>query len=47
MIADALATSANVFKISIHPNKKYDIEVKHRPLVLDNIKYWQVFEYDK
>jgi hypothetical protein len=42
-----LATSASVFKIPIFPNRKYDIEVKHRPTVPDNIKYWQVFEDDK
>ena len=47
MIADALAISANLFKIPIHPNKKYEIEVKHRPAVLDNLTYWQVFEDDK
>jgi hypothetical protein len=46
-IVDALATSAPVFKIPILPNKKYDIEVKHRPSVPDNIKYYQVFEDDK
>jgi ribonuclease HI len=41
-IVDAL-----VFKILSFPNKKYEIEVKHRPEVPDNIKYWQVFEDDK
>ena len=46
-IADALAVSTSLFKIPIHPNKKYEIEVKHRPAVPDNIKYWQVFEDDK
>jgi hypothetical protein len=46
-IADALATSASVFKILIFSNKKYEIEVKHSPSVLDNIKYWHVFEDDK
>jgi hypothetical protein len=29
-IADALATSASVFKIPIFPRKRYEIEVKHR-----------------
>jgi ribonuclease HI len=29
-IVDALATSASVFKIPIFPNRKYEIEVKHR-----------------
>ena len=38
-IADALATSALVFKIPIFPNQKYEIEVKHRPTIPDNIKY--------
>ena len=47
LIVDALATSAFVFKIPIFPNKKYDIEVKHRPTIPDNIKYWQVFEDKK
>jgi hypothetical protein len=46
-IVDALATSASVFKIPIFPNRGYEIEVKHRPTVPDNIKYWQVFEDDK
>ena len=46
-ITDALAVSASLFKIHIHPNKKYEIEVKHRPVVPNNIKYWQVFEDDK
>jgi hypothetical protein len=39
-----LATSASAFKIPIFPNEKYEIEVKHRLAVPDNIKYWQVFE---
>jgi len=39
-IANALATLALVFKIPIFPNKKYEIEVKHRPKMPINIKYW-------
>jgi hypothetical protein len=39
-IVDVLATSASVFKIPIFPNRKYEIEVKHRTTVLDNIKHW-------
>jgi hypothetical protein len=42
-----LATSALVFKIPIFPNRKYDIKVKHSPMVPYNINYWQVFEDDK
>lgn len=26
-----------------HPNKQYTMEVKHRPVVLDNMRHWQVF----
>lgn len=45
-VADALAISAATFKIPIHQNRRFEIEVKHRP-VRDNIKYWQVFDDDK
>ena len=38
-IVDALAVAASVFKIPIYPNRRYQIEVKHRPSVLDNVKY--------
>ena len=47
VIVDVLATLASVFEILIHPNKKYEIEVKHKPTIPDNVKYWQVFEDDK
>jgi hypothetical protein len=47
LIVDILATSAFVFKIPIFPNKKYEIEVKHRPAVPDTIKYWKIFEDEK
>jgi ribonuclease HI len=39
-IVDALATSASVFKIPFFPNKRYEIEVKHRPTMSDKINYW-------
>lgn len=45
-IADALAVATSVFKIPIYPNRRYQIEVKHRPSVPNNIKYWHVFEDD-
>jgi hypothetical protein len=47
LIVDALATSASVLKIPIFLNKKYEIEVKHRPSVPDKMKYWKIFEDDK
>ena len=45
-IADTYAIVASTSKISIYPNTRYTIEVKHRPTRLDNVKYWQVFEDD-
>jgi len=47
VIANALAVASSLFKILIHLNRKYEIEVRHRPAVLDNIKYWQVFDDDQ
>ena len=47
VIANALAVAASLFKIPIHPNRKYEIEVKHRPAVPKNIKYWKVFDDDQ
>jgi hypothetical protein len=46
-IADALATSSSLFKIPIFRQKRYEIEVKHRLTIPDNIKHWQVFDDDK
>ena len=43
-IVDSLANSASLLKIGIYPNKRYEIQVKHRPSILDNVKNWQVFE---
>ena len=45
-IADSLATSATAFKIPLHQSSKYEVEVRHRPSVPDNIKSCQVFEDD-
>ena len=40
VIADALVVSASLFKTPIYPNKKYKIQVKNKPVVPDNLKYW-------
>ena len=42
-----MAVATSPFKIPIHPNRKYEIEVKYKPAVPDNIKYWQVFDDDQ
>ena len=47
MIVNALAVASSLFTIHIHLNRKYEIEVKHRLAVPDNIKYWQVFDDDQ
>ena len=46
IIVDALVVSTSVFKITIYTNRKYEIKVKYRPSIPDNVKYWQVFEHD-
>ena len=38
-IADTYGVAASTFKIPIHPNTRYTIEVKHRPTIPDNVKY--------
>ena len=40
VIVDTFAVAANTFRIPIYPNTKYTIEVKHRPTIPDNVKYW-------
>ena len=47
ILVDGLATSATTCKIPFHPNRQYTFEVKCRPVVLDNIRYWQVFSNDE
>ena len=46
VIVHTYAVAASTFGIPIYPNTKYTIEVKHRPAIPDNVKYWQVFEDD-
>jgi len=46
-IADSLAVSASLFVIPIHSSEKYEVEVRHRPAIPDNITNWQVFEDDQ
>ena len=43
-IVDTLATTTSSLKILVHRKRKYEIVVKHRPSILDNVKHWQVFE---
>ena len=47
LMADSLAKAARNFKIPIFSNKKFEIHVKHRPTIPDNLWYWQVLWDDK
>ena len=46
ILVDGLAMSTTTCKISFRPTHKYTVEVKCRPTVPDNIRYWQVFGND-
>jgi ribonuclease HI len=45
-VADSLASSASIFKVPLLPKLRYDVEVKYRPSIPDNVKHWKVFEDD-
>jgi hypothetical protein len=45
-MAYSLATSASNFKVPLPPKFRYDVEVKYRPSIPDNVKHWKVFEDD-
>jgi hypothetical protein len=38
--------SVSHFRISFPPKLRYDVEVRYRPSVPNNIKHWKVFEED-
>ena len=44
---DSLATAASNFRIPSEPSSKYEVELRNRPSVPDNIENWQVFDDDK
>lgn len=43
IIVDSLAIAVSNLKIPMNSSNKFEIHVKHRPTVLDNLRYWQVF----
>jgi ribonuclease HI len=45
-MADSLVVSTSNLIIPILPKIKYDVEVKYKPSILNNVKYWKVFEDD-
>ena len=46
-LADSLDTLALTFNGPAHPIGKYEIEARHMPFILNNVKSWKVFEYEK
>ena len=47
MEADSLAVAASLIQIPENPKEKYQIEVRHRPSIPDNVDHWKVFEDDE
>jgi len=43
---NGLATSASTCKLPFCPTRQYIVEVKNKPTVPNNIRYWQVFGSD-
>ena len=43
-MVDSLAVAASTFHPPQNPLLRYEIEVRYRPSIPDNIKHWQVFE---
>jgi hypothetical protein len=42
-----LVVFASNFKVPLPSKIKYDVEIKYRPDIPDNVKHWKVFEYDE
>jgi hypothetical protein len=45
-MVDSLVVSASNFRFPLPPKLRYDVEVKYRPSIPDNVKHWKVFEDD-
>jgi ribonuclease HI len=41
-MADSLVVSTSNFKVPLPPKLKYDVEVKYRPSIPNNVKHWKV-----
>lgn len=46
-IADSHVVSTNLLIIPMHSTEKYEVEIRHRPVIPDSITHWQVFEDDQ
>jgi ribonuclease HI len=43
---DSLVVAASTFKPPLPPKMKYEVEVRYKPSITDNVKYLRVFEED-
>lgn len=46
-MVDSLDVAASNFKPPQNPPLSYEVEVKYRPSIPDNVKHWQVLEDDE
>jgi ribonuclease HI len=46
-LVDSLVVSASTFNPPLPPKLNYEIQVKYRPSLPDNVKFWKVFEDDE
>jgi hypothetical protein len=46
-IVDSLAVSASTFNPPMRAKLNYEIQVKYRPSLPDNVKFWKLFEDDE
>ena len=47
ILADSLVVVVSTFKSPINSRLRYEVEMRHKPSVPDNVKNWQVFEDDQ
>ena len=45
-LVDSLVVSASMFIPPLPPKLSYDVQVKYKPSLPDNVKFWKVFEND-
>ena len=46
-MVDSLAIATSNFKVPLDVKAAYDVQIKNKPSIPDNIKHWQVFEDDR
>jgi hypothetical protein len=43
IVVDSLVVSVSNFRVPLPPKLRYDVEVKYRPSIPENVKHWKVF----